>query len=57
VHHVVIWLVVLRGVSVVVGLVLWAKVEILVWRLIWGGGLRQLRPVRCMVNFFVHGGG
>jgi hypothetical protein len=37
VRCVIVWLVVLRRMSVVVGLVFWAEVEMLIQRLVWGG--------------------
>jgi hypothetical protein len=41
--HVVVWLVVLRMIYVVVGLVFWVRVEVLI---------RRLVPVECVINFF-----
>jgi hypothetical protein len=37
VRCVIVWLVVLRKMSVVVGLVFWAEVEMLIQRFVWGG--------------------
>jgi hypothetical protein len=52
VWHIIVRLVVLRRISVVVGLVFWVRVEVMMWRLIGGWWLQRLMPVGCVIDLF-----